>query len=91
MLSIERRSARYANYYYGVTAAESLASGYAAYNAGATVTPGLGLAADYALTENWLINLQLRRKWLDSAVTNSPLVVRKTQDSGYIGLSYRFK
>lgn len=90
-LGLERRSAKYANYFYGVTPAESLASGYAAYNAGASITPVLSLAADYSLTENWIVNMQLRRKWLDSAVTNSPLVVRKTQDIGYVGLSYRFK
>jgi MipA family protein len=90
-LGVERRSAKYANYFYGVTPAESLASGFAVYNAGSSVTPVLGLAADYSLTENWIVNMQLRRKWLDSAVTNSPLVVRKTQDMGYVGLSYRFK
>ena len=90
-LGVEHRSAKYTNYFYGVTPAESLASGYAAYNAGASTTPVLGLAADYSLTDNWIVNMQLRRKWLDSAVTNSPLVVRKTQDFGYIGLSYRFK
>lgn len=90
-LGVERRSAKYANYLYGVTPAESMASGYASYNAGASTIPVLGLAADYLLTDNWVVNMQLRRKWLDSAVTNSPLVVRKTQDTGYIGLSYRFK
>jgi len=68
-----------------------LTSGYAAYNAGVATTPVLGLAADYSLTQNWIASMQLRRKLLDSAVTNSPLVVRKTQDTGYIGLSYRFK
>ena len=91
MLGVERRSAKYANYLYGVTPAESLASGYAVYNAGSTVTPVVGLAADYLMTENWVVNMQLRRKWLDSSVTNSPLVVRQTQDMGYVGLSYRFK
>lgn len=91
MLGIERRSAKYANYLYGVTAAESLASGYAVYNASSSVIPVVGLAADYSLTENWVVNMQLRRKWLDSNVTNSPLVGRQTQDMGYVGLSYRFK
>ena len=90
-LGVERRSAMYTNYFYGVTPAESLASGYATYIAGVSTIPVLGLAADYSLTENWVVNMQLRRKWLDSAVTNSPLVVRKTQDVGYVGLSYRFK
>lgn len=90
-LGIERRSAKLANYLYGVTPAEPLTSGYAAYNAGVATTPVLGLAADYSLTQNWIASMQLRRKLLDSAVTNSPLVVRKTLDTGYVGLSYRFK
>ena len=74
-----------------MTPTESVASGYAVYSAGASITPVLGLAADYSLTENWIVNMQLRRKWQDSAVTNSPLVVRKTNDTAYMGLSYRFK
>lgn len=90
-LGVEYRSAKYANYLYGVTAAESLASGYASYNAGASTTPVLGLAVDVPLGNPWILSLQLRRKWLDSAVYNSPLVSRKTQDTGFVALSYRFK
>ncbi len=90
-LGVEYRSAKYANYLYGVTAAESAASGYAAYNAGASTTPVLGLGMDVPLGEPWILSLQLRHKWLDSAVYNSPLVSRKTQDMGFIALSYRFK
>ena len=90
-LGLESRSAKYADYLYGVTAAESLASGYAQYKAGTSTIPVLGLAGDYLLTEDWVVNLQLRRKWLGPAISNSPLVVGKTQDMGYIGLSYRFK
>ncbi len=88
----EHRSAKYSNYLYGVTTTESIASGYAAYNVGASTTPILGLGVDVPLGESqWLINLQLRRKWLSSSVYNSPLVARKTQDIGLIALSYRFK
>ena len=90
-LGLEHRSAKYNNYLYGVTAAESLASGYAAYNAGASTIPVLGLAVDVPLTESWVVNLQLRRKWMDGSVTNSPLVNRKTLDTAYVALSYRFK
>lgn len=90
-LGVERRSAKYTNYLYGVTSTESLASGYAVYNAVASTTPVLGLAADYSFTENWIVNLQVRRKWQDSAITNSSLVVRKTSDTAYMGLSYRFR
>ena len=90
-LGLEHRSAKYNNYLYGVTAAESLTSGYAAYNAGASTVPVLGLAVDVPVTPSWVINLQLRRKWMDGSVTNSPLVNRKTLDTAYVALSYRFK
>lgn len=90
-LGVEYRNAKYANYLYGVTTAESLASAYASYNAGASTTPVLGMAVDVPLGNPWILSLQLRRKWLDSAVYNSPLVSRKTQDTGFIALSYRFK
>ena len=88
---VEYRSAKYANYLYGVTAAESMASGYAAYSAGASTSPVLGLAADIPVSGPWLVTLQFRRKWLDGAVANSPLVGRKTQDMAFAALSYRFK
>ncbi|SFC34566.1 outer membrane protein [Polaromonas sp. OV174] len=90
-LGLEYRNAKYANYFYGVSAAESAASGYAAYKPGASTMPVMGLALDVPLGEPWVLSLQLRRKWLDSALTNSPLVSRKTQDSGFVALSYRFK
>lgn len=90
-LGLERRSAKYTNNLYGVTPAEAATSQYAAYNAGASTIPVLGLGVDIPLGAPWVISMQLRRKWLDSAVTNSPLVGRKTQDSGFVALSYRFK
>ena len=90
-LGLEYRSAKYANYIYGVTPAEATASGYAAYKAGASTIPVLGLAVDVPLGGAWVVNMQLRRKWLDAAIANSPLVTRKTQDTGFVALSYRFK
>lgn len=88
---VEYRNAKYSNYLYGVTSAESAASGFAAYSAGSSTTPMLGLGIDVPITGPWVINMQFRRKFLDSAVYNSPLVSRKTQDTGLIALSYRFK
>ena len=87
---LEYRNAKYTNYFYGVSPAESVTSGYAAYSATASTTPVLGLALDVPLGGPWMINLQLRRKWLDSTVQNSPLVNKKTQDSGFMALAYRF-
>lgn len=90
-LGLEYRNARYNDYFYGVSPTESAASAYAAYSAGASTTPMLGLAIDVPLSQDWAINMQMRRKWLDSAVSDSPLVRGKTQNSGFIALSYRFK
>ena len=90
-VGVERRSGKYSNYLYGVSAAESAASGFATYTAGASTTPLLGLGVDVPLADSWIINMQLRRKFLPSAIYNSPLVGRKTQDIGLIALSYRFK
>ena len=90
-IGVERRSAKYSNYLYGVSAAESAASGFAAYNASASTIPVLGLGVDVPIAESWVINMQLRRRFLDSRVYNSPLVNRRSQDIGLIALSYRFK
>ncbi|MCJ0763752.1 MipA/OmpV family protein [Variovorax terrae] len=90
-IGVERRSARYVSHLYGVTSAESAASGYAAYAPGASTTPVLGLAAEVPLGGPWLLSLQWRRKWFDAAVRNSPLVNSRMQDTGLIALAYRFK
>lgn len=88
---VEYRNAKYTNYFYGVSPAEALASGYAAYNAGAATTPMLGLAVDVPLVDSWVLSMQLRHKWLDGAVSDSPLVDKKAQNSGFIALAYRFQ
>ena len=91
-IGVERRSARYVSHLYGVTPVEAAASGYAAYAPGASTTPVLGLAAEVPLGSSaWLLSLQWRRKWFDGAVRDSPLVDRRTQDTGFVALAYRFK
>ena len=90
-LGLEYTNAKYNRYFYGVSAAESVASGYAAYNPGAATTPVVGLAADIPLGEPWVLSVQLRHRWLDASVRNSPLVNRKSQDTGFVAVSYRFK
>ena len=90
-VGLEYSNAKYNNYLYGVSAAESAASGFSVYNAGASTAPVLGLGVDVPLGEPWTLTMQLRRKWLDSSVRNSPLVSRRTQDTGFIAVSYRFR
>jgi len=90
-VGLEYSNAKYNNYLYGVSAAESAASGFAAYNAGSSTAPVLGLGVDVPLGEPWTLTMQVRRKWLDSSVRNSPLLSRRTQDTGFIAVSYRFR
>ncbi|EJN04665.1 MipA/OmpV family protein, partial [Herbaspirillum sp. YR522] len=90
-LGVERRSASYNNYFVGVTANESVASGYRQYQAGASTNPILGLSADVALPDNWRLNLTWRRKWLGNAVSDSPLVNHKIEDMALVAVSYHFK
>ena len=90
-LGLERRSARYVNHLYGVSSAEAIASGFAAYAPGASVSPVLGLAVQVPVSGPWALNLQWRRKWLDSAVRDSPLVSARMQDSGFMALTATFR
>lgn len=90
-VGLEHASAKYNNYLYGVTLAESAASGFSTYNAGASTAPTLGLGVDVPLGAPWVLTMQLRRKWLGSSVQGSPLVSRRTQDTGFIAVSYRFR
>jgi outer membrane protein len=91
LISLEYRSSAYVNYLYGVTAGESAASGYAAYNPGASFVPLVGLAASIPITGDWALQLQFRHRWFDSAITNSPIVSARTQQTGNIAITYEFK
>ena len=91
LASLEYRSSAYVNYLYGVTAGESAASGYAAYSPGASFVPLVGLAASIPITGDWALQLQFRHRWFDSAITNSPIVSARTQQTGNIAITYEFK
>lgn len=90
-VGIERRSASYNDHFVGVTANESAASGFRQYRGGAANSPTLGLSADIAVATNWRLNMTWRRKWLSSAISDSPLVDHKVENMGLVALSYHFK
>ncbi len=87
----EYLSGQYVSYYYGVSAAESAASRYAAYQSGGAFNPFLAVLVDTTLTKDYHLNFYLRHKWLAGAVSDSPIVGRKNMDTAFISLSYRFK
>jgi len=90
-LGLNRNSANYNNYYYGVTPAESVTSGYHAYNARASINPMLALSAEYLLAQNWVTSLTFRRTWLGDGIENSPIINRNTENMAFVAISYRFK
>eukprot|EP01037_Dinobryon_pediforme_P023661 gene23661-25168_t len=85
------QSGNYNNYFYGVTSAESVTSGYHAYNAGASTNLQLGLSAEYPLNEHWVVNLTYRRTKLGDGIADSPIIHRNVEDQTFLALSYRFK
>lgn len=86
--AVEWRSAAFNQAYYGVEPGQ--AQGLPEYHAGASVSPSLALAAEWPLTQTWVLAAQVRRKWLDAEVSDSPKVIRHTLDDGYLALCYRF-
>ena len=90
-IGIERRSAAYVQHLYGVDADESARSGVARYRATASTVPVAGLAAELALGGPWHLLVQARRSWLDAAIRNSPLVASRSQNSGFVAVTYAFK
>jgi outer membrane protein len=87
----EYQSASYVRYYYGITAQEAAPGIATAYRPGGSLNPSLGVMAELALPEHWRLNLYLSRKWFGHAVRDSPLANSKTQDSGFLALSYSFE
>jgi outer membrane protein len=90
-LGLERRSAKYVQHLYGVSVAEATVSGLSVYTAQSSTTPNLGFTAQYALNDNYSVSYQLRKKWFDTAITNSPLVNVHSQTTSFLALTRTFK
>lgn len=88
LLGIERRSVNYVNHLYGVSAAEAANSRLPVYRPGAATNFVLGMAGEIPLNGAWGLAWQWQHKWLGNAINSSPLVDTKTQNTGYIALTY---
>lgn len=91
MLGMEHFTAQYTRYFYGVSAAESKSSLYPAYVPTANTNTMLGMVLEIPVANDWNVNLYMMRRWLGSAITQSPLVNTRTQDEAFFSLSYRYK
>ena len=89
-LGVEHRSARYVGHLYGVSPAEAAASGLRPYAPRASTWPVVALSVTIPLPTPYGLVLQVRRKWFDGAVSDSPLVTTRVQDSAFAAVAYHF-
>lgn len=77
---------------YGISAAQSGASGLAAYRPGSGLRhASLGLRGQWDLRPYWSVVGVLERRRLSDRVTSSPLVAAKSAATATVGLVYRFR
>lgn len=84
---------KYSNTYFGVTAAESGASGLSAYNAsGGMLSAGVEIGATYAINDAWGIDGAVSWNRLTGDAAGSPIVTQGSRDQYKlrIGLTRRF-
>lgn len=91
MIGVEHFSAQYTRYFYGVSPAEAGNSIYPAYAPKATTTSMMGFVWEVPVVDDWNAHIYMNRRWLGSAISQSPLVNTKLQDEAFISLSYRYK
>lgn len=81
----------YMDAYFGVTAAQSAASGLAAFDADSGFKDAfVGASVDVPLAERWTLKLSGKYSHLLGDAADSPIVETESQWMGGIGLAYRF-
>lgn len=89
-IGVERRSAKYVHHLYGVTAAESATANFGAYSPASSVSPNAGMTFQYPLSVRMNLTYQVRKKWLDASIADSPLVNAKSQNTSFWALTRSF-
>jgi MipA family protein len=87
---VERRSAKYVQHLYGIDAVEATRSGLTPYSPGSSVTPNAAIAVEYRFEKNLKLTYQVRKRWLDKSISDSPLVDVKTQTTSFLALTRTF-
>lgn len=89
-LGLQYRSAAYVNHLYGLTTTQATATGLSVYQAGGSLLPQAALHMTLPLSGPWALQAQVRYRWLDRAIHDSPLVEGRSQSSGLLALTYTF-
>ena len=77
--------------YYGVSPAQSAATGFAAYEPGSGLRHvGVGLIGGYDLSRHWTLTASVQQRWLQDSVAASPLADCRQNTYANAGVAYRF-
>lgn len=90
-IGAEYRSHQYVNYFYGVSSQEAAVIHSASYLPGSATNLFIDLLAEVKISGCWYLDVNLRKTWLDSVISTSPLVDRRSNVSGLLAVSYRFQ
>ncbi|HKL78163.1 MAG TPA: MipA/OmpV family protein [Gammaproteobacteria bacterium] len=88
-VGLEWEGPDYVAYYYGVRPAEGR-PGRPAYDGRGALNPYIGVQARYGFGGHWGLFAYLRHRWLDDAITDSPIVAGDTVYSGVVAVTYSF-
>jgi outer membrane protein len=86
-LGVEQRSQKYVGKLYGVDATEAQRSGLTAYSPKSSTSPNAAIAAEYPFADHLKLTVQVRKRYLDKAIQDSPLVNAKQQTSGFVAVT----
>lgn len=89
-LGVQRQSAAYVRYYYGDSPTTSPDPAFVHYQPRSATSPYAGLFLELKLHGNWYANANLRRTWLATAISSSPLAMHHRLDSAMLAFSYRY-
>src|SRR5690606_24525715 len=78
------------DYYYGVDTHEVAGEVDFTYKPGSALTPYMRFDWQRQLSKNWTLQATLHHKWLDSAITDSPIVDGSSSTSVFVGGVYHF-
>lgn len=83
-------SSNFNEYYYGISHGEARRSGLAAYSPDGSLTPFVGVSANYAVTSHWSLFASWKVIFLSNEIKDSPMVDRSAQNILGGGLTYTF-
>ena len=80
-------SDQYSEYYFGVSRKEAV-EGRPEYEPGDALNPSAAFRIGYRLSPHWFLTGKIGYEWLDSTITDSPIVDKDGTWSGSVGVAY---